>query len=66
MDILDITPEQLNPTKLGFISFGSIGGISIGLLLSFIIVSPLSKLIVAVFLFGLSLYMILKNIKLLM
>lgn len=40
--------EDLDKSKLGFISFGSLCGMGIGLLLSFIFTTPLVKLIFAV------------------
>ncbi len=66
MKISEINPEDLNQTKLSLISFGSIAGIGIGLLFSFIITSTITKLVIAFFLISLSIYIIIKNIHLLL
>ncbi len=65
MDLLEVKPKDLNPLKLSLISFGSIGGIGVGLLLSMIITSNLSRMILAMVSLGFSLYLVIKNIKLL-
>jgi len=53
---LPLKADDLDKSKLGFISFGSLCGIGIGLLLSFIFTTPMVKLIIAVILlfFGFS------------
>lgn len=66
MNILSINPDDIDQLKLSLISFGSLGGIGIGLLFSMILSSNLTKIIVSLFFLGISLWMILKNIHLLM
>ncbi len=66
MDFLEVKPSDLSPLKLSLVSFGSIGGIGVGLLISMIITSTLFKVIIAISFLALSLYLILKNLKLLL
>ncbi len=66
MKISEINPEDLNQTKLSLISFGSIAGIGLGLLLSFLVTSTITKLVISLFLISLSVYIIFKNIHLLL
>lgn len=66
MNLIEVKPEQINPIKLSLVSFGSLGGMSMGLLLSLIITSTMFKVILAIILFSLSVYLIVKHIHLLL
>ena len=56
-------PLVLDPFKLSLISFGSLAGMGIGLLLSFVVTSNIYRLIFAGVLLFLSLSSIFKNIN---
>lgn len=64
--LIELKPEDLNPLKLSLISFGSIAGMGIGLLLSLIIPNTNAKVIVGISFICISLYVILKNYNLLL
>ena len=63
--ILVMKPEDLDPLKLSLISFGSIAGIGLGLLLSLLFSSNTAKLILGLCLLGIGFTIIFKNIHLL-
>lgn len=65
MNVSEINPDDLNPLKLSLISFGSLAGMGIGLLLSVIITSTFWKVIIAIILLTISISTIIKNIELL-
>jgi len=60
-----ITTQDLNPLKLSLISFGSLAGMGLGLLLSLLFTSTIARLIIGLALLGLSITIIFKNIHLL-
>ena len=64
-NILLMKPGDLNPLKLSLISFGSISGIGIGVLLSLILHSNTTKIIVGISFLGIGVYTVFKNIDLL-
>ncbi len=58
-----IKPHELSPVKLGLISFGSLTGMGIGLLLSFLITSTIWRLIVITVLLFVGISSIFNNIE---
>ena len=63
--IIGLKPSDLNPFKLALVSFGSLCGVGVGLLLSLLLTSILWRVIVAVIFLIIGFSSLMKNIQLL-